>query len=190
MNPNQQPQDTDSNSVTTNPPQFGAPEQQPVATPADFSAAPSVADADTAPQPEDTQATSTPDPQPAPFGQPTSPSPEASAATTPPVGVPTAAQPPAVHGENPGQVLGIISIVLSFVGLSIIGIILGVISRKKSKEANAPTTLGTVGLVIGIVTTVLAILSFVLIFGLAMLSASLGETTTTDDSDTSSLFTE
>lgn len=64
--------------------------------------------------------------------------------------------------ENPGQALGIISIILSFVGFSLIGLILGAISRNKSKAVGAPTTLGTVGLVLGIVFTAISIFFFIL----------------------------
>lgn len=64
--------------------------------------------------------------------------------------------------ENPGQTLGIVSIVLSALGISIIGIILGVVSRNKSKKAGKSTTLGTVGLVLGIIGLVLGLIWFVL----------------------------
>ncbi len=75
---------------------------------------------------------------------------------------PVGPQQPTVS-ENPGQLLGIISIILSVLGLSLIGIILGVISRKKSKAAGASTTLGTVGMVIGIVFTVIGMLFLLLV---------------------------
>ncbi len=71
--------------------------------------------------------------------------------------------PVGASGENPGQTLGIISIVLDLIGFSVIGIILGVISRKKSKAAGHSTTLGTVGLVLGIIFTVIGLLFLVTI---------------------------
>lgn len=64
----------------------------------------------------------------------------------------------AIPAENPGQTLGIISIVLDIVGFSVIGIVLGVISRKKSKAAGQSTTLGTIGMVLGIIFTVIGFL--------------------------------
>lgn len=67
---------------------------------------------------------------------------------------------PPVH--NPGETLGIISIIMTVpLGLSIVGIILGVISRKRSKEVGASTTLGTVGMWLGIIGTVLWTLAVV-----------------------------
>lgn len=55
--------------------------------------------------------------------------------------------PQAPAGENPGQLFGILSIVMIFV-FQPLGIVFGYLSRKKSKEANMPTGLGTAGLVI------------------------------------------
>lgn len=71
-----------------------------------------------------------------------------------------AAQPAAPlqgQADDPGKTLGIISIVLIFF-FAPVAIILGVISRKKSKAAGHSTTLGTVGMIGGIVATVLNIL--------------------------------
>ena len=65
---------------------------------------------------------------------------------------------PVASGENPGQTLGIISIVLDVVGFAVIGIVLGVISRNKSKAAGQSTTLGTIGMVLGIIFTVIGLL--------------------------------
>ncbi len=69
-------------------------------------------------------------------------------------------QPQAVapSAENPGQTLGIISIVVTVLGFGLVGLILGVLSRNKSKAANMSTTLGTVGLVLGIISTVVGFL--------------------------------
>lgn len=87
---------------------------------------------------------------------------------------PAAPTPPAPqqYTENPGQTLGIIGIVLNALGISIGGIILGVMSRNRSKEAGMATTLGTVSLVWGIVSTVLFTLGFLLLILFSILAAN------------------
>lgn len=62
--------------------------------------------------------------------------------------------------ENPGKTTGIVSIVLSCIGLGVFGLIAGIISMNKSKKAGASTTLGLVG-------TILSVLS-ILIVGVVM----------------------
>jgi len=144
MDPNQQPQDP-TNSDQSTPPQFGAP--APVETPTP------PAQPDLSPS-QPTPEVTTPESQ--SFGQPAA---ETFQAPTPQPAFPSAeaspASPQPVPGENPGQTLGIISIVLSFIGLSVIGIILGIVSRKKSKAVGASATLGTIGMIVGIVFTVI-----------------------------------
>lgn len=78
-------------------------------------------------------------------------------------------QPPV---ENPGQTLGIIGLVLNFMGISLGGIILGAMSRNKSKAAGMSTTLGTISLVWGIVVTALTILAVILFMVLVVFAAS------------------
>lgn len=57
--------------------------------------------------------------------------------------------PPNPPQGNPGQVLGIVSIVLGLTcGLSLIGLVLGFVSRSRSKRAGASPTLGTIGIVV------------------------------------------
>lgn len=102
------------------------------------------------PQEKETPTTQTPQPvQPvvSPTGQPLPPQ--------------QLAGHPAGYVENPGQTLGIVGIVLNAVGVNIGGIILGVMSRNKSKEVGMSTTLGVVSLVWGIVGTVLGLLAIV-----------------------------
>ncbi len=89
-------------------------------------------------------------------------------------------QQPAPVAENPGQTMGIISIVLTFLGLGFVGIILGIISRNKSKQANAPTTLGTIGLVFGIVSTVFSLLITIAIFIVAFVGVQQRANSDTD----------
>lgn len=87
---------------------------------------------------------------------------------------PAPQQPVAPNGyvENPGQTLGIIGIVLNAVGINIGGIILGAMSRSKSKQANMPTTLGTVSLVWGIVGTILGALAILFWIIMMILAAA------------------
>ncbi|WP_052663599.1 hypothetical protein [Psychromicrobium lacuslunae] len=70
-----------------------------------------------------------------------------------PVGYPVQAQ------QDPGKVMGILSIVLPFVFLGLVGLILGIIGLNKSKKAgfsNAPA-------VIGIVLSILAIIGSIIV---------------------------
>ena len=85
--------------------------------------------------------------------------------------------------ENPGQLFGILSIVFSIIGLSVVGIVMGVLSRNKSKAVSAPTTLGTVGLSLSIVFTVLGVLwliTVVLVSLAGVQEAAKNNTTQTD----------
>lgn len=60
--------------------------------------------------------------------------------------------------DNPGQVTGVVSIVLGVTGcLSVVGLVLGFVSRSRSKRAGASTTLGTVGLAVSAVVLVISI---------------------------------
>lgn len=69
--------------------------------------------------------------------------------------------------------LGIIGIIVSvLLGVGLAGIVLGVVSRNKSKAANMPTTLGTISLVIGIIQTVIALIVVFFIVIMALVAAS------------------
>jgi hypothetical protein len=90
-----------------------------------------------------------------------------------------------VSVENPGQTYGIIGIVCNVLGVSVGGIVLGILSRNKSKQYNMSTTIGTVSLVWGIIGTVSACLLFILVFLILILettSPSSSSTSTIDDS--------
>lgn len=76
--------------------------------------------------------------------------------------------------ENPGQTLGIVGLVCNFLGITIAGIVLGVMSRNKSKQANMSSALGTISLVWGIVGTVLAVLLVGFFILMAILSSASG----------------
>lgn len=78
-------------------------------------------------------------------------------------------------GENPGQLFGILSLVSTFLGLSLVGAILGYFSAKKSNEAGQSATLGKVGMWIGIVITVLSVLATILIIVLMVIGAAASE---------------
>lgn len=78
----------------------------------------------------------------------------------------------AVPLENPGQTMAIIGLVLNFLGINIAGIILGVISRNKSREAGMSTTLGTVSMVWGIVGTVSGVLALIFLIIVFVIAAA------------------
>lgn len=79
-------------------------------------------------------------------------------------------QQPGVPMENPGQTLGIIGLVLNFLGINLGGIILGIMSRNKSKQYGMSTTLGTVSLVWGIIGMVLGF--FLIVFWVILIVAA------------------
>jgi hypothetical protein len=100
---------------------------------------------------------------------PTEPLPPPSAVSAPPqpVYVPPAVGQPyppyQLPAENPGQVTGIIGIVLAFIGIVPIGLILSIISTVQSSKARASKVLGIVGIVlngIGLLLLVAAIILF------------------------------
>lgn len=97
-----------------------------------------------------------------------------------PVSAPQPVAPPSASvKENPGETLAIISFIVTLLGLSLIGAILGFLSRKKSKEAGYATKLGTSAMWTGIVITVLVILG--LIIGAVFAAAGLSSLDTTRD---------
>ena len=126
-------------------------------------------------QPPETQA---PSPQPEPVQLPPQPPEQPQPQPYQPV-------PPvyAQQQDNPGQVFGILSIVMIFV-FPLLGIVFGALSRSKSKAANMPTGLGTAGLIVNIIITVIS----TLVVGLFILLAIIGAAASTDtatDSDSS-----
>jgi len=174
MNPNDQQREFDQSNEPA-PSNFGSTPQSEnsFSAPADFSS-------NTEPvAPTPNQAPEVAASAPQSFGQPTeanpqyaTPQPAFPAPEVAPVGQPPMA--PVASGENPGQTLGIVSIVMSVIGLSVVGIILGVVSRKKSKAVGASSTLGTVGMVVGIVLTALSLLVFLPLFIIFFLAAANG----------------
>ena len=97
-----------------------------------------------------------------------------------PVAAPSPVAPPSANvRENPGETFAIISFILTMFGLSLIGAILGFLSRKKSKEAGYATKLGTSAMWVGIVITVLVVLG--LIAGVVLAAAGISSLDTTRD---------
>lgn len=112
-------------------------------------------------------------------------------AAYPPQAPPYPGQPNAPYAqpiENPGQTLGIIGLVLNFIGISIGGIILGIMSRNKSKAVNMSTTLGTVSLVWGIIATVFAVIGIILLIILVIIAAASEPSATPSYFDSSSSY--
>ena len=81
---------------------------------------------------------------------------------------------PAIPNRDLGQTMGIISIIAAFI-FPIVGIPLGIISRRRSHESGHPGTLGLIGLVISAIATVPFILSI-----LALLTWLFGQGVVTD----------
>lgn len=111
---------------------------------------------------EETSSTQVSQP-PTPVGQPLPPT-EQNAGTS--------GQP---YREDPGQTFGIIGIVLNAIGFGPGGIIFGVLARNKSRAAGFSTTLGTVSLIWGIVTTVLGTLLILFYIGLFIFMTTIGD---------------
>lgn len=68
-----------------------------------------------------------------------------------PAEAPFVAATPAPATENPGNGLGIASLILSIVGVHLIGIILGIIGLRQSKKAGHKNGLALAGIIIGII---------------------------------------
>ena len=79
----------------------------------------------------------------------------------------TAAAPaPAAPATVPGKTLGIISILLTVpLGLSLIGLILGIVARGQSKKAGFKNTPATVGIVLGILGIIATVIIIVVVAG-------------------------
>lgn len=62
-------------------------------------------------------------------------------------------------GDDPGKVYGILSIVFGLTWLlSLVGLILGIIGRKKSKAAGHSTTVSTIGIVLSSISMVVGLI--------------------------------
>lgn len=94
--------------------------------------------------------------------------------TTPPV---TPVTPPAAASaqaplqatdQDPGHGLGIASLVCSLLGISLVGLILGIIAMKKSKEVGRSNGLALAGVIISSIGMVLSILWLIFVVILAV----------------------
>lgn len=85
-------------------------------------------------------------------------------------------QPAGAPAQDPGQTMGILALVFAFV-CAPVGIILGFIARKKSREAGfADNALGKWGFILGIVFVCLWVLYIILMIVLAVIAAGAGAT--------------
>ena len=91
--------------------------------------------------------------------------------------------------ENPGHTLGIVGLVLNFFGINIGGIILGVMSRNKSRQVGMSPTMGTISLVWGIIGTVIGFL-LVIFFIFLMFVGAFASTSTSSSSSYSDYSSE
>lgn len=64
--------------------------------------------------------------------------------------------------EDPGKTLGIVGLVLAFVA-PLIGLILSIIARNKSKKAGHNNSLALIGIIVGAVLTVIGIIIAVIV---------------------------
>ncbi len=69
-------------------------------------------------------------------------------------------------GENPGKTMGIIGLVLSFLGcLSVVGIILSIVALNRSKKAGYGNGVAVAGIVVGAIVLIGTIVGSILLFG-------------------------
>jgi hypothetical protein len=72
---------------------------------------------------------------------------------------------PAAPAAVPGKTLGIVGLILAFIGpVSLIGLILSIVAKVQSKNAGVKNTPATVGIVVSIIVIVLTILLWVTVF--------------------------
>lgn len=63
---------------------------------------------------------------------------------------------PATPADFPGKTLGIVGLVLA-IFMNVVGLIISIIARNQSKAAGFPNTPAKAGIIVGIITTILAI---------------------------------
>ncbi|MCA0228674.1 DUF4190 domain-containing protein [Patescibacteria group bacterium] len=90
---------------------------------------------------------------------------------------------PPVQGyaaEDPGKTMGIISLVLGLLNIGLVGLILGIMARSKSKAAGYNNGVALAGIIVSVITmigTIIAVISIVALgaFGFAALDAKCKE---------------
>jgi predicted permease len=70
---------------------------------------------------------------------------------------------PVAQQPNPGKGLGIASFVISLVGGGLIGLILGIIAKKKSKAAGQGNRFAVAGIIIGVINIIAVTLIMILV---------------------------
>lgn len=75
---------------------------------------------------------------------------------------PTTTQAAAPAAVNPGHGLGIASLVLSLIGVGLVGLILGIVGLNKSKKVGQKNGLAIAGIIIGAINTV--VVTLIIIF--------------------------
>jgi hypothetical protein len=99
-----------------------------------------------------------------PYGQP---APQAPYAQPAPYGQQPVGYAGAPAVADPGKTMSIIAIILPFVGLGLVGLILGIIAKSKSKKAGYKNTLALVAIIISILAVIGTIVSVIAIIALA-----------------------
>ncbi|MCR1982963.1 DUF4190 domain-containing protein [Cellulosimicrobium cellulans] len=103
-------------------------------------------------------------PQAPQYGAPQAP--QYGAPQAPQYGAPQAGTPSyAAPGQDPGKTMGIVGLVLSFLGcLSIVGLILSIVAFNKSKKAGYKNGLALAGIIVGAIVLVLTIIGSIVFF--------------------------
>ncbi|ARK04664.1 DUF4190 domain-containing protein [Cellulosimicrobium sp. AB352] len=101
-------------------------------------------------------------------GEPQQPpqAPQYGAPQAPQYGAPQAGAPSySAPGQDPGKTMGIVGLVLSFLGcLSIVGLILSIVAFNKSKKAGYKNGLALAGIIVGAIVLVLTIIGSIVFF--------------------------
>ncbi len=75
--------------------------------------------------------------------------------------------------SNPGETMGIVALIMNFLGISLVGLILGIVSYNQSKKAGAGTAFGIINIIWGAIGTFAWIsIIFLFIVGLILSGTS------------------
>jgi amino acid transporter len=77
--------------------------------------------------------------------------------------------------EQKTDVLGIISLICAFIGLQVIGFIVGLIGVKKAKEENRPATLSKIGWILNLIFMIIALIVIIAIIALGAFASNNSE---------------